>query len=64
MAGTTPLIPSPLSCPLESYAVPRVVWAAFDDFEDFFPLDDLDGIFLFVEELGDEGAAEAVAFVS
>jgi len=28
--------------------------AVFDDFEDFFPLDDLDGIFLFVEELGDE----------
>src|SRR5713101_5667024 len=35
----------------------------FNDFEDFFPLDDLDGIFLFVEELGDEGAAEAIAVV-
>src|SRR5207237_456563 len=35
----------------------------FDDFEDFFPLDDLDGIFLFVEELGDKRAAKAVAFV-
>src|SRR5260370_32671240 len=35
----------------------------FNDFEDFFPLDDLDGIFFFVEELGDEGAAEAVAVV-
>src|SRR5271169_3829626 len=35
----------------------------FDDFKDFFPLDDLDGVFFFVEKLGDEGAAEAVAFV-
>src|SRR6266851_3775707 len=35
----------------------------FNDFEDFFPLDDLDGIFLFVEELGDEGAAQSVAVV-
>src|ERR1700730_5342132 len=34
-----------------------------DDFEDFLPLDDLDRVFFFVEELGDEGAAEAVAFV-
>jgi hypothetical protein len=35
----------------------------FDDFEDLFPLDDLDGIFFLVEKLGDERAAEPVAFV-
>src|SRR6267378_2770324 len=29
-----------------------LVYGGFDDFEDFFPLDDLDGIFLFIEELG------------
>ena len=40
-----------------------LVNGGFDDFEDFFPLDDLDGVFFFVEELGDEGAAEAVAVV-
>src|SRR5712691_3671521 len=39
------------------------VYRGFDDFEDFFPLDDLDGIFFLVEKLGDEGAAEAVALV-
>src|SRR5579859_8253660 len=35
----------------------------FNDFEDFLPLDDLNGIGFFVEELGDESAADAVAFV-
>src|SRR5882762_3735170 len=40
-----------------------LVDGGLNDFEDFFPLDDLDGIFLFIEELGDEGAAEAVAVV-
>src|ERR1700682_3241868 len=40
-----------------------LVYGGLDDFEDFFPLDDLDGIFLFVEELGDERAAEAIAIV-
>jgi len=35
----------------------------FDDFEDFFPLDDLHGIGFFIEKLGDERAAQAVAFV-
>src|SRR5260370_36344240 len=35
----------------------------FDDFKDFFPLDDLDRILLLIEELGDEGAAEAVTVV-
>src|ERR1700743_1685611 len=35
----------------------------FDDFEDLFPLDDLHRIFLFVEKLSDERAAEAVALV-
>src|SRR6266851_2698541 len=37
--------------------------SGLDDFEDFFPFDDLDGIFFLVEELGDERAAEAVALV-
>ncbi len=40
-----------------------LVYGGFDDFEDFFPLDDLDGIFLFIEELGDERAAQAIAIV-
>src|ERR1700721_37948 len=35
----------------------------FDDFEDFFPLNDLDGVFFFVEKLGDERSGEAVAFI-
>src|SRR5580704_7906505 len=35
----------------------------FDHFKDFLPLDDLDGVFFLIEELGDERAAEAVAFV-
>src|SRR5580692_10347773 len=39
------------------------IHGGFDDFEDFFPLDDLDGVFFFVEKLGDEGAADAVAFI-
>src|SRR5260370_16153668 len=30
------------------------------DFENFFPFDDLHGIFFFVEELRDQGPAEAV----
>src|SRR5437016_14529849 len=40
-----------------------LVDGGFDNLKDFFPLDDLDGIFLFVEELGDERAAQAVAIV-
>src|SRR5713226_4463271 len=40
-----------------------LVDGGFNDFEDFFPLDDLDGVFLFVEELGNKGAAEPVAVV-
>jgi hypothetical protein len=40
-----------------------LVHGGFDDFEDFLPLDDLDGVFFFVEELCDEGTAEAVALV-
>src|SRR5271167_4712210 len=39
------------------------IHSSFDDFEDFLPFDDLDGVFFFVEKLGDEDAAEAVAFV-
>jgi len=36
---------------------------SFDDFEDFFPLDDLDrGLFL-VEKLGDQRTAQAVAII-
>src|SRR5262249_16202350 len=35
----------------------------FNDFEDFFPLDDLHGIFFFVEKLGDQSSAEAVTFI-
>src|SRR5258708_30119126 len=40
-----------------------LVDGGLDDFEDLFPLDDLDGVFFFVEKLGDEGAAETVAIV-
>ena len=40
-----------------------LVDGGFDDLEDLFPLDDLDRVRLFVEKLGDEGAAEAVALV-
>src|SRR5216684_4804677 len=40
-----------------------LVDGGLDDFVDFFPLDDLDGVFFLIEELGDEGAAEAVAFI-
>src|SRR5229473_980389 len=40
-----------------------LVDGGFDDLKDLFPLDDLDGIFFFVEELGDERAAQAVAVV-
>src|SRR5712664_2519420 len=40
-----------------------LVDGGLDDFEDLFPLDDLDGIFLFVEELRNERAAQAVAIV-
>ena len=40
-----------------------LVDGGLNDFEDFFPLDDLDGIFLFIEQLGDERAAEAIAIV-
>src|SRR5580693_2368072 len=35
----------------------------FNNFEDFLPFDDLDGVFFFVEKLGDESAANAVALV-
>src|SRR4029077_19123004 len=40
-----------------------LVNGGLDDLENFFPLDDLDGIFFLVEELCDQGAAETVAFV-
>src|SRR5258706_10227821 len=40
-----------------------LVDGGFDDFENLFPFDDLDGILLFVEELGNEGTAEAVTVV-
>jgi hypothetical protein len=39
------------------------IHGGFNDFENFLPLDDLNGIGFFVEELGDERAADAVAFV-
>src|SRR5580693_5245858 len=39
------------------------IHSGLDDFEYLFPLDDLYGIFFFVEKLGNEGAADAVAFV-
>src|ERR1700675_2670223 len=39
------------------------IHGGFYDLEDFFPLDDLDGVFFFVEKLGDESPAETVAFV-
>lgn len=32
------------------------VHGRFDDFNNFFPLDDLNGIFFFVEQAGDEDA--------
>ena len=40
-----------------------LVDGSFNYFEDFFPFDDLHGVFFFVEELGNEGAAETVAFI-
>src|SRR6266481_423890 len=40
-----------------------LVNSSLDDFEDFFPLDDLDGVFFLVEELGDQSTAQAVAIV-
>src|SRR5580692_7249652 len=39
------------------------IHGCFDDFKDFFPLDDLDGVFFLVEQLGDERAADAVAVI-
>src|SRR5258708_36072726 len=54
---------------LQDYAFDYVgyVFALVDgglyDFENFFPFDDLHGIFFFVEELGDQRAAEAVGVV-
>src|SRR6266436_46992 len=40
-----------------------LVDGGFDDLKDLFPLNDLDGIFFLVEELGDERATQAVAIV-
>jgi len=40
-----------------------LVHGGFNDFKNFFPLDDLHGVFFFVEELRDQGAAKAVAVV-
>ena len=40
-----------------------LVDGGFDDLKDLFPLDDLDGIFFLVEELGDQRATQAVAIV-
>src|SRR5882672_1615798 len=40
-----------------------LVDGGLDDFENLFPLDDLDGVLFFVEELGNERPAEAVTFV-
>src|ERR1700685_1055537 len=37
--------------------------SSFDDFKNLFPLDDLHRIFLFVEELRDQRAAQSIAFV-
>jgi hypothetical protein len=57
------------SCGLQDYAFDYVgyvfafVHGGFDDFENFFPLDDLHRVFFFVEELRDQGTAEAVALV-
>src|SRR5580658_7591677 len=57
------------SSALDDYAFDYVgdvfafVHGGFNDFEDFFPLDDLDGVSFLVEKLGDEGAAEAVALI-
>src|SRR6266403_1276227 len=57
------------SCGLQDYAFDHVgyvfafVHGGFDDFENFFPLDDLHRVFFFVEELRDQGATEAVALV-
>src|ERR1700748_2009437 len=40
-----------------------LVYCGFDDLENFLPLDDLDGIALFVEKLCNQRAAQAVALV-
>src|SRR5262245_38428895 len=40
-----------------------LVDGGFDDFKNFFPLDDLHGIGLFIEKLGNQGAAKAIAFI-
>src|ERR1700744_2670044 len=40
-----------------------LVYGSFDYFKNFLPLDDLHGIFLFVEELRDQRAAQAIALV-
>src|SRR5579859_6557773 len=39
-----------------------LVNGGFNHFKNLFPLNDLDGVFFFLEELGDQGAADAVAF--
>src|SRR5208337_2619833 len=39
------------------------IHGGFHDFEDLFPLDDLDGVLFFLEKLGDQRAADAVALV-
>ena len=40
-----------------------LVDSGFNHFKNLFPLDDLDGVFFLFEELRDEGAADAVAFI-
>ena len=39
------------------------VHGGFDYFENFLPLDDLDGVFFFVEELRNQSTANTVAFI-
>src|SRR5580765_3812161 len=39
------------------------IYRGLDDFEDFFPLDDLHRVFFFVKKLRDQSTAEAVAIV-
>jgi hypothetical protein len=40
-----------------------LVDCSLDDFEDFLPLDYLNGVLFFIKELSDEGPADAIAFI-
>src|SRR6266403_2637966 len=40
-----------------------LVNGGFNHFKNLFPLDDLNGVFFFLKELGDQGAADPVAFI-